>query len=62
VRFNAQSSGTTHGAPEAVECCELLGTIVGRCIPARWMEKLHMREQIIQMAGDLYSVAARGRV
>ena len=32
VRFSAQSSRTTHGAPEAVECCELLGLVLARCL------------------------------
>jgi ADP-ribosyl-[dinitrogen reductase] hydrolase len=31
VQFSAQSSRTTHGAPEAVECCQLLGFVLARC-------------------------------
>jgi ADP-ribosyl-[dinitrogen reductase] hydrolase len=34
VQFSAQSSRTTHGAPEAVECCQLLGFVVARCLAA----------------------------
>lgn len=32
VRFSAESSRTTHGAPEAVECCKLLSYILTRCL------------------------------
>ena len=32
VRFSAKSSLTTHGAPEAVECCQLLGFVLARCL------------------------------
>jgi ADP-ribosylglycohydrolase len=32
VQFSAQSSRTTHGAPEAVECCQLLGVALARCL------------------------------
>jgi ADP-ribosyl-[dinitrogen reductase] hydrolase len=32
VQFSAQSSRTTHGAPEAVECCQLLGFVLTRCL------------------------------
>jgi ADP-ribosyl-[dinitrogen reductase] hydrolase len=32
VQFSAQSSRTTHGAPEAVECCQLLGFVVAQCL------------------------------
>jgi len=32
VQFSAQSSLTTHGAPEAVECCQLLGLVLARCM------------------------------
>jgi ADP-ribosyl-[dinitrogen reductase] hydrolase len=32
VKFSAQSSRTTHGAPEAVECCQLLGFVLARCL------------------------------
>lgn len=32
VQFSAQSSRTTHGAPEAVECCQLLGLVLARCL------------------------------
>jgi ADP-ribosyl-[dinitrogen reductase] hydrolase len=31
VQFSAQSSRTTHGAPEAVECCQLLGSVLAQC-------------------------------
>lgn len=31
-RFSADSSRTTHGAPEAVECCRLLASILARCL------------------------------
>jgi ADP-ribosyl-[dinitrogen reductase] hydrolase len=31
VQFSAQSSSTTHGAPEAVECCQLLGSVLAQC-------------------------------
>jgi ADP-ribosyl-[dinitrogen reductase] hydrolase len=32
VRFSAQSSRTTHGAPEAVQCSQLLGFVIARCL------------------------------
>lgn len=32
VHFSAESSRTTHGAPEAVECCKLLAFILTRCL------------------------------
>ena len=32
VQFSAQSSRTTHGAPEALECCQLLGFVLARCL------------------------------
>ena len=32
VHFSAESSRTTHGAPEAVECCKLLGFVLSRCL------------------------------
>jgi ADP-ribosyl-[dinitrogen reductase] hydrolase len=32
VQFSAQSSLTTHGAPEALQCCQLLGFVVARCL------------------------------
>lgn len=32
LRFSAQSSRTTHAAPEAVECCELLAFVLARCL------------------------------
>jgi ADP-ribosyl-[dinitrogen reductase] hydrolase len=32
VHFAAESSRTTHGAPEAVECCKLLAFILTRCL------------------------------
>jgi len=32
VRYSAKSSLTTHGAPEAVECCQLLGFVLARCL------------------------------
>src|ERR1700733_5057657 len=31
VKFSALSSLTTHGAREAVECCQLLGFVLARC-------------------------------
>jgi ADP-ribosyl-[dinitrogen reductase] hydrolase len=38
--FSAQSSRTTHAAPEAVECCGLLGTLISRAFSG--MEKEEM--------------------
>ena len=32
VKFSALSSLTTHGAREAVECCQLLGFVLARCL------------------------------
>jgi ADP-ribosyl-[dinitrogen reductase] hydrolase len=32
VHFAADSSRTTHGAPEAVECCQLLAAVLARCL------------------------------
>jgi ADP-ribosyl-[dinitrogen reductase] hydrolase len=32
VRFAAASSRTTHGAPEAVECCQVLAVVLARCL------------------------------
>ena len=32
VHFSAESSRTTHGAPEAVECCKLLSYLLTRCL------------------------------
>jgi ADP-ribosyl-[dinitrogen reductase] hydrolase len=32
VQFSAQSSRTTHGAPEAVQCCQLFGFVLARCL------------------------------
>lgn len=32
VHFGAESSRTTHGAPEAVECCKLFAFLIGRCL------------------------------
>jgi ADP-ribosyl-[dinitrogen reductase] hydrolase len=28
----AESSRTTHAAPEAIECCSVLGAVIGRCL------------------------------
>lgn len=154
LRFSAQSSLTTHAATESVECCQVLGLVIARClagmsrddvlnaselgldepavkqiavgdyrakarseirgtgyavasleaalwcfcstqsfeaavleaanlgddadttaaivgqvaggfygfggIPAGWLEKLHMRKQILTMAGELFNAAAHG--
>jgi ADP-ribosyl-[dinitrogen reductase] hydrolase len=35
IEFSAQSSRTTHGAPEAVECCQLLGFVLARCLAGK---------------------------
>ena len=32
VHFSAESSRTTHGAPESIECCKLLSYILTRCL------------------------------
>lgn len=32
LRFSAQSSLTTHAAAEAVECCQVLGFVIARCL------------------------------
>lgn len=32
TEFSARSSRTTHGAPEAVECCQLLGDVLARAL------------------------------
>jgi ADP-ribosyl-[dinitrogen reductase] hydrolase len=32
VKYSALSSLTTHGAREAVECCQLLGLAIARCL------------------------------
>lgn len=35
IRFSAESSRTTHGAQEAVECYEVLGLILAKCLDGR---------------------------
>jgi ADP-ribosyl-[dinitrogen reductase] hydrolase len=32
IHFSAASSRTTHGAPEAIECCKLLAFVLTRCL------------------------------
>ena len=46
VHFSAMSSRTTHGASEAVECCQLLGLILQRCLAGL------PRDEVLR-AGDL---------
>jgi len=65
----AESSRTTHGAPEAIECCKLLGTVI--CNALRVGEKavvldvddLQLREvKVVAIANGCYSRKSREEI
>jgi ADP-ribosyl-[dinitrogen reductase] hydrolase len=69
VKFSALSSLTTHGAPEAVECCQLLGFVLARCLAEVARDKvldgssLKVREQkVLELATGRYLNKSRNAV
>jgi ADP-ribosyl-[dinitrogen reductase] hydrolase len=55
VRFAADSSRTTHAAPEAVECCQLLGLAIARALSGAKKKELL---DVGDFAASEYRVAA----
>jgi ADP-ribosyl-[dinitrogen reductase] hydrolase len=69
VEFSARSSRTTHGAPEAVECCRLLGFVLARCLAGMPKHEvlggsaLPLREPaVVDLAGGSYFEKSRDEV
>jgi len=60
LEFSAQSSRTTHAAPEAVECCRLLGALISRALSGMAKHELLDVETALFSETKVASLAARG--
>jgi ADP-ribosyl-[dinitrogen reductase] hydrolase len=69
IRYAAQSSRTTHGAPEAVECCQLLAALISRALGGATKEALldisdmpFQEPKVIRLANGSYKGKIRSEI
>jgi ADP-ribosyl-[dinitrogen reductase] hydrolase len=60
VHFSAASSRTTHGAPEAVECCKLLAYILTRCLAGLPKDEVLNATGLVLQQPNVANLAAAG--
>lgn len=58
----AQSSRTTHAAPQAIDACRYFAALLIQAfgihkIPPTWRQQLTMHHKITQLADDLYQLS-----
>jgi ADP-ribosyl-[dinitrogen reductase] hydrolase len=69
AHFSAASSRTTHGAPEAVECCQLLGAVLARCLAGlsktealQVKDPLFLEPKVVELAAARYRLKTESEV